>query len=493
MHHCGRCMDFRRYGVIGLLHLMRPLPATLLWPWLLLMVIIATMSALIPPMQSPDETSHIGRAFSLSRGEWLLQPIPMQFEDEKFGPESRATIERARQLGGRMGAMVDQGLLEFADLHLQLVLHPEHRFTSEEQGQIADLKWTGQSRYFFMPGAGYYFPAIYLPQAFGLGVGQLLDLKVMHSYYLARATTWVICGALLFSAFRLLTPGPLAMALLLLPMSLFQLASPTIDGLSLSLSLLAISRFVHAVQPGNQHTAAAAWRLAFGLFVLVSCRTQLLPMLLMPFYLAWQRRSRPDLIAGSLMAVATVCWIGFALHTTSDPRVIRTDSTGGLLVHYASHPLAFVQIVRASLADHDMFTFYQQSFIGILGWLGTKLSLHFYPLLWGGLAGCSLIGLLNAAPQANADSRLFLVFLGLASALLVFLALLLTWTPHPATVIQGVQGRYFTVPALLLATAVGRFSLHARRLGRWFEGFAIGGFALISLTALTTTLLHRYH
>ena len=42
-----------------------------------------------------------------------------------------------------------------------------------------------------------------------------------------------------------------------------------------------------------------------------------------------------------------------------------------------------------------------------------------------------------------------LLALALASAALVFLALLVTWTPHPAALVQGVQGRYFIVPALL--------------------------------------------
>jgi hypothetical protein len=39
---------------------------------------------------------------------------------------------------------------------------------------------------------------------------------------------------------------------------------------------------------------------------------------------------------------------------------------------------------------------------------------------------------------------------------IVFAALLIQWTPHPATVILGVQGRYFFVPALLICVAFTR-------------------------------------
>jgi uncharacterized membrane protein len=38
--------------------------------------------------------------------------------------------------------------------------------------------------------------------------------------------------------------------------------------------------------------------------------------------------------------------------------------------------------------------------------------------------------------------------------LLIFLALLLAWTEHPAKVISGVQGRYFLFPAILTAFAL---------------------------------------
>jgi hypothetical protein len=32
--------------------------------------------------------------------------------------------------------------------------------------------------------------------------------------------------------------------------------------------------------------------------------------------------------------------------------------------------------------------------------------------------------------------------------------MLVTWTPHPATLIEGIQGRYFLLPAILIAYAL---------------------------------------
>lgn len=59
--------------------------------------------------------------------------------------------------------------------------------------------------------------------------------------------------------------------------------------------------------------------------------------------------------------------------------------------------------------------------------------------------------------------RLGLVLAAMASVLSVFLLLLWSWTPYPAHLIEGVQGRYFIAPALLLSYAA--VSRHGWRVG----------------------------
>jgi hypothetical protein len=51
--------------------------------------------------------------------------------------------------------------------------------------------------------------------------------------------------------------------------------------------------------------------------------------------------------------------------------------------------------------------------------------------------------------------RLVLALCALASCLLAFMLMLVTWSPFPADLIEGVQGRYFIAPALVLAYAAG--------------------------------------
>ncbi|MEG0003422.1 MAG: hypothetical protein RR857_16790, partial [Comamonas sp.] len=74
----------------------------------------------------------------------------------------------------------------------------------------------------------------------------------------------------------------------------------------------------------------------------------------------------------------------------------------------------------------------------------------------------------------------------------IFTALLISWTPHPATIVHGIQGRYFIVPFLLLAYALhGLFDVRSR-------AFALAGqlllcaFFAFSAFSLLSTLQSRY-
>ena len=76
------------------------------------------------------------------------------------------------------------------------------------------------------------------------------------------------------------------------------------------------------------------------------------------------------------------------------------------------------------------------------------------------------------------------------SALSVFLLLLVAWTPNPtsAQVIEGVQGRYFLVPALMISMALGEPKQHQRLQGLMLS-YGSGCVMLMVCTALTLRVL----
>ena len=459
--------------------------------WALALMLATGLSWLVPPMQSPDETSHVARAYLLAQGHWLLKPAPRNVA----APIDAEVATFVRRLGGQVdaGGLVDASLLRFMASNLKLVLDAKLRLPVTEREHLAALRWSDARIHFSIPRMGYYFPLVYAPQAAGLAVGMALDWSVEHSYRLARSATLLLCFVLLAVACRLTPPSPLALATLLLPMSLFQLLSPTIDGLTTSLGLLAISLFLRKTAASGSNSWRSSLALAVCVFVLVSSRTHLLPLLLLPLFVAWRKRSVRDFYLASVVTAGALAWVLFALHSTTDTLVVRSQSSSELLVHYAAHPTAFFKIVWATVSNPDAANFYQQSFIGILGWLDTSLPVISYPLLWLGLGACALVSVSPPVGSADWGARCLLLLAATTSIGLIFLSQLVTWTAHPATVIEGVQGRYFVMPMVLLGYALSGSAKPSSRLQGRLAALTLSGFTLCSLAALSMTLLSRYH
>jgi uncharacterized membrane protein len=444
--------------------------ASRLGAWLLVLATAIGLSTLIPPIQSPDEHSHIRRAYLLSKGEITLVAPP----------------------GTSSGGSVDAALLSFIDTYLLTIAISAQTPPSEAQRAEAEsLRWGGPERFVPVPGTGYYMPLVYAPHAAALLAGRVLGLTIADSYRLVRLASLMSCLGLLAAAWRVVRPPPLAIALLLLPMTLFQLMAPTLDGVTTCLAVLALSVFSDGVLQEKVWPGERSWLLAASVALLATSRIQLLPLLGLPFFIAWTRRSRRDAFLGSAAVLASMAWVAYALANTVDLRVQRGDSTGQLLAQYAADPVAFLRVVAASLADSELATLYTHSFIGVLGWLDTWLPLPAYPALWTGLGLCAVASVLGTNLRQAGLARTFLALAALACALLVFLALLVTWTPHPAATVAGVQGRYFVVPAIMLAYAIGA-TAPPRRLPRPTLAL-LAAVAAVSLYALVATLLARYH
>ena len=75
----------------------------------------------------------------------------------------------------------------------------------------------------------------------------------------------------------------------------------------------------------------------------------------------------------------------------------------------------------------------------------------------------------------------------------MFLALLITWTPQPAHVIEGVQGRYFLIPAIMVAYAVAGSGPVVLRWRRDIALILCFGLFLISLSGTVDLLLGRFY
>ena len=435
-----------------------------------------------PPLLSPDEHAHLVRAYTLISGEW-----------EMHTPAGRSTA-----------AWIDPALAEFIGAHRErnrVVIGrspgpPPTEAALVEAGN-ASLSGSTQPIALSAPGAAVYPPIAYLPQGLALGSARMLHLSVASAYGLARLVTLMTCAAVLFAAFRLVTPSPLQLALLTLPMSLFQLASAALDGFSTSMAVLAISLYQALPEAQPRHRPILHLCLIFCILVVVPARLHLWPLLILPF-LSTHKLKPSWAWFTSLACLSTVLiWVARVSRSTVDLRRPELSAdTVQTAIEFLSHPDELIALLVRTLNNKELLSFYGRSFIGVLGWLHLPLEPSLaYPMLALMLAICTVLTVIwtYQKPWRLVLQQMHwpLIVMALLSALSVFLLLLVAWTPDPthAQLIEGVQGRYFLVPALLMAKALAGPHEQQERLPGLMLTYGSGSVMLMVCTTLTLRVL----
>lgn len=443
------------------------------WPFFaaLLFLVCFLISAVVPPFQSPDEWDHLKRAYLLTRGQVVL--------DAPAGKSS--------------GGMIDSGLAAYMSVYADYPFNPGKKVSANETRVAESIRWSGKKEFSAAPGTGYYFPVIYAPQAMGLAIGEVLGLSVDTSYRLARLCSLLAISLAILAAFLIHRPSPLVVCLLLIPMSLFQMASTSLDGISTALSILAISLFMKIAREKEDADPRLLVFLSMAVFLVAASRVHLAPLVGLIFFTYGRTKRKHTLLAGWAVSLLILVWVAIALSTTVDTRVITGLPTSRIIAYYLGHPWSFISVVYATLSIPDIRAFYQQSFLGILGWLDARFQDQFYFTLNWLLLLVAGLSVSFRQLQSDWQERTTLVVCALGSVAITFLALLVTWNPHPASYIEGIQGRYFLIPALLLAYALKSGAENQSSSHR------LAGLALVIATGLYSVhgtvnlLLQRYY
>ena len=190
-------------------------------------------------------------------------------------------------------------------------------------------------------------------------------------------------------------------------------------------------------------------------------------------------------------------WVARVSSATVDLRraQLSTD-TVQTAIQSLSHPGELIGLFVRTLTNQELQSFYFRSFIGVLGWLHLPLEPpKAYQMLALMLAICTVLTVIWTRQQPwrmlLEQRRWLLIGMAMLSALSVFLLLLIAWTPDPtrAQLIEGVQGRYFLIPALMVAMAVATPQKQQQRLPSLMLSYVSGSVMLIVSTALTLRVL----
>lgn len=444
------------------------------WPEAFLLFLLFTLavvfSAFTPPFQSPDEFDHVKRAYLLSKGQFLLK----------------------QPAGSRAGGRIDKGLLAYFDIYQKLPFHPGKKLSRDEMRSATEFTWAGKRAFSPAPGTGYYFPAAYAPQALALTIGRVLDWKVDTTYRSARVLSLVFSISLLVLALRVFPGNPFALSILIIPMTVFQFSSASLDAFTIALAVLCVSLYLRLVSPGEEATPTLSLGLTVCILLLVTCRNHLLPLVILPLTVYFIKKDKRFIWHFGAILLLSLFWLLLAIKGSYVSRKGIDLSNYDMIVFYLQHPGSIFQVIANTLGDPEYRRFYVQSFIGILGWLDTRFSDEFYQ---GVAILLTMIFVLSISFKSLAENwfpRATLLSVAIASGLIAFCAAMITLNPIMPPHIAGVQGRYFTIPVIILGYSIsgsgGFHNSFARK-----AAFALTAvLALVVMYCMPQLLIDRY-
>ncbi|QHC35291.1 DUF2142 domain-containing protein [Komagataeibacter xylinus] len=424
------------------------------------------LAVIVPPLESPDEIDHIKRAYLLSQGKIMLSSPP----------------------GMLSGGMIDSGLEQYLEFSNKYIRNIDVKITQEDIKSLNNMKWSGEKVFSPAPGTGYYFPAIYAPHAMALSFSKFLGLKINKSYYVTRFFVLSTIFIILAYSFYIYEPSVFMVAVLALPMNIFQESAASIDGISLAITVLAISIFMAAQKNRMDLNASSLFVFSFSVLAVVTCRTHMLPLLCMFFIMYYYNRKRPVLISGVAVSIFSVAWTLIAMKTTVQyNHTLHALSPAQRLVYYSTHPTSFFMMFYRTLTNTDILSGYQWEFIGSLGWLTMNFDWKVYLIISLSLVATFAL-CLNIKKNAGFE-RVSMISMALGAVFIVFLSLLLTCTDDGSKEILGVQGRYFTLPVIILSYAT--LGIERENKIRYVASISLLSFILIFSVSNTVRTIVR--
>jgi len=381
---------------------------------------------LVPPYQSPDEQTHLYRAYQLSEGHIV-----------------------AKKLSYGAGDILPSSLSKSFDQYYYLLFSPDKKvdravYTKSIETPLNKNKTT-ETRF---ENTAIYPPFAYVPQIIAVGIGRIFNASPVILLYMARLANLATWVAILWLAMR--RNGKVRLPLLafgLVPIVAFQAASASADVVTAAVAIffvLEVCRLLttKAAITRNQIILLTATAVTLALckfpYILLSLTALLIPASRFASRKsAWKARA---LTLGPAWAIA-LTWVVIAQKTFVN---LRVEAQSGMQLHYIlTAPLGFAKTLYNTYVSLPSDGLYIQM-IGQLGWLDTKLP--FWVLLCSALAvvlATLSVSFDKKSPEPTTFQRLVTLGLTLVTIGAISTLLYLTWNAPRATVIDGLQGRYY--------------------------------------------------
>lgn len=437
---------------------------------------------LIPPMQSPDEHSHMYRSYQTSSFGIFAERFKDK-EQVRYGTKLPKSMYDA-------GEELRNPVAGNPAIPFDLSLYEEYLNKPLDENNTMMVK---------SEAVNVYSPVVYLPQAVGFGIGRVIDASPLIMIWLGRIANLAFWLVVVFFAIRLFPIAKWGLVLLTLnPVTVSISASLSGDVTSIGIAFLFVS-LIFATRSSKVKNVKYKYLGLLGFLALILCLSKPVNIFLLPLLLIIPSKKVGGLKNKTLAigAITVVALVAGALWNMSTREILDIAVQGqrpgyGVspseqLKYIFSHPIDYtVTAVRNFIVvdNNSSANAVLNSYFGVFGWLDTSIPLWTQMLYFGGLL-FAILYQFGRGIVFSVKAKLLLLGVFVMAFGAAITAMYMNYTPVAARIFEGVQGRYFMPASIAL---LGLFTSRKKLIDNYDKAIPYVLFIIIAIVMAMTTL-----
>lgn len=371
----------------------------------------------IPVGRAPDESTHFYRIYEITQGHF---------------------VSDTNENGVGRGSIMASNIFfvhEFAG---------KNTTYTETLNKLTVYEDTSEQIFIVNSASSYSFIS-YLPHIIGMKIGQILNLPVLVTAYIAKLFNCVACILLLYFSIKFIPfLKEIIFFIAFLPITMQGMTSLSADGFIVATSIALISFVLYSTYTMKTTFSKKHYAMLLSLCLILSLSKIIYALIcLFIFAIPKDRFKNQKTKFIAISSIGAICILILGFWFVASSTVTFTDAYNRNLI--LSNPFHYGAMLVYSLSYHFLL-YIAGAFGGWLEWFNISLSwLYLFPSI---LIFAFLCKQARDTLCVNKAIRYLSIFIFTAIFISTFTAMFVSWTKPGANIIDGVQGRYF-LPILL--------------------------------------------
>lgn len=400
---------------------------------LMLIYLIPTM-LLTPPLQSPDETYHFSKAYSLSQYNFKLSPYKNSKKNINY-PKNIDCIYYSRYSTEKESNLYSENVSEKKNLF--------NCFKNEKNIKRKSLEKNNYSKILST-----IFPTI------GIKIADIFSNSPIIIFYMGRLFNFLLSFLIILYSLKILkNKHDIVMLVVMIPMLIYQMVSYSYDGLLNALCILVSCYLINFFTSDDKIQKKELIIYSIASIIIFSIKA---PYVLIPLLIIFvdnnklfNKKYKKFLLAALLLLISYFVnkWFEILPNIGKVNEIKKTVSSSSKtpadnLNYLINNPIHVLRVAKNTIILRGKW--YLVTMIGSLGWLRYLFneSITYIYL-------CALfITTLSNSLKMIFKKRIAGIFVLLVLIAGIFLSMYISWSPYGLNYVEGVQGRYF-IPLII--------------------------------------------